>query len=682
MDTSLLTQDGTLESPESAGKGKSGVVKRWMLEISLADKLESPWRKTGNGARDIYRGKKKSQNSFNILWANTEVIRPNLYNSTPVPDVRRRYRDADPQGKQVSEVLERALAFETDACDFDGTMESSVFDSVLPGRGAARIRFEPYYEEQIDPVTGEPTQTLAGAKTYPEPVEWDMWRRGPASKWSDLPWLAYEHLFTMEEVKKKFPGFEKRVQYDVVIKGASEEASNAEPTVYKRVRVWEIWDKDDRKILWIAPSLEEEPLLEEDDKLGLKDFFDMPKPLYAVDDTSSLEPICEYSLYEEQAKELNRVTQRINKLTEALKVRGVYDSTLAEMSKLLESSDNDMIPTEDATIALQAGGFDKAIWLFPLDQLAKALAQLYVQREQIKMTIYEVIGISDILRGSSDPNETLGAQELKAQTGSVRLQRRQRDVQRFARDLFRLMAEVIAEHYPPELLSIMTGVQVTDEMKNIMQRDLLRGTRVDVETDSTIAADQSKTRRDVSEVMEAVGGFVESFGPAVQTGAVSMEAAKKILLSIIRKAKLGRDVEDAIEQDAEQPQQPKPDPEMEKAQAEIKLKQDEAAAKIGLQREQAQANHTLQDQKIKSDAEQGERQAQREYELAVQKMEFEHIQKMRQIEIDNELREKQMERESQIKREQVNATAHVNLEGKRMMADVAKTKGKKQGEAK
>ena len=641
-DINLTAQDGVLSDAKAAGKGQEGIVRRWMLEIDLADKLEKDWRKTANQARDIYRGKKKSQNSFNILWANTEVIRPNLYNSTPKPDVRRRYRDADPQGKEISEVLERSLSFEADSCDFDGVMEAAVFDAALPGRGTARICFEPYYEEKTDPTTGETVNTLAGAKVYPERVAWDMFRRGPGSCWEEVPWIAYLHQLTMDEVKNKFPAYANKVQYDVVIGGADEKKANAEPEVFKRVNVWEILNKEDKQTLWIAPSYAESPLLIEEDKLKLKDFFDMPKPIYSVDDTSSLEPICEYSLYEEQAKELNRVTQRINKLTESLKVRGVYDATLAELSTLMNSDDNDMIPTSDSTIALQAGGFDKAIWMMPLEQIAKVLGQLYIQREQIKMTIYEVIGISDILRGQSDPSETLGAQELKAQSGSVRLQRRQREVQRFVRDVFRIMSEIISEHYPAELLTIMTGVQVTPEMQQIMQRDLLRGIHVDVETDSTIAADQAKTRKDMAEVMEAVGGFVTNFGPAVQSGAVSMDAAKKILISIIRKARLGRDVEDAIEQDAQQPVQQQPDPEAMKAQAEQQAMQ----AELQMKQEQMQADQQMAAQKMQLDAE---------------KMQADHQLKVQQMQMDYELKIEQMHLDAQLRKEE--SQAKIEAEG-------------------
>ncbi len=86
---------------------------------------------------------------------------------------------------------------------------------------------------------------------------------------------------------------------------------------------------------------------------------------------------------------------------------------------------------------------DHIMW-YPIDVISAALEKLYLARDQIKNVIYETTGISDILRGLTDPNETLGAQQIKTQWGSLRVQRKQAEVARFARDLFRLKAEIFA----------------------------------------------------------------------------------------------------------------------------------------------------------------------------------------------------------------------------------------------
>src|SRR3954471_8970945 len=138
---------GTLEKPEDAGKGKEGVVKRWLMEWELADGHEEGWR---GAAEDVgkrcadedekEKGDKgaieqKLGGKFNILRANVDTLLPALYNSVPKPDVRRRFRDPDPLGKAVADVLERAIAFQVDTGDYDTSLKLAVKDMLLPGRG-------------------------------------------------------------------------------------------------------------------------------------------------------------------------------------------------------------------------------------------------------------------------------------------------------------------------------------------------------------------------------------------------------------------------------------------------------------------------------------------------------------------------------------------------------------------
>ena len=72
---------------------------------AAADKREAEWRKKSGKIWDRYRQKSVKQHSYNILWSNTETLRPSVYNSLPQPDVRRRFKDEDKLGKAVSEVI-------------------------------------------------------------------------------------------------------------------------------------------------------------------------------------------------------------------------------------------------------------------------------------------------------------------------------------------------------------------------------------------------------------------------------------------------------------------------------------------------------------------------------------------------------------------------------------------------
>ena len=106
------------------------------------------------------------------------------------------------------------------------------------------------------------------------------------------------------------------------------------------------------------------------------------------------------------------------------------------------------------------GGLDKAVSWFPVEQIIKVLERLYEAREQIKATIYEITGLSDIIRGASDASETATAQNIKSQYVSLRLKRMRSLVAQYAREIVRMMSEVISEKFSPETLAKMTGMQL------------------------------------------------------------------------------------------------------------------------------------------------------------------------------------------------------------------------------
>ena len=173
--------------------------------------------------------------------------------------------------------------------------------------------------------------------------------------------------------------------------------------------------------------------------------------------------------------------------------------------------------------------------------------QLYARRSELKQEIYEITGISDIVRGQSNANETLGAQQIKSQFAGQRIGEKQQDVERFVRELFQIKAEIIGEHFTPEILSMMTGIPATDEVMQILKSDILRAYVVDIESNSTIQTDNSKDKQDHTEFLKAFNEIIDTLIPLVQTKMLSIDAAKQILLFGLKPFKGSRQVEEALE---------------------------------------------------------------------------------------------------------------------------------------
>ena len=634
----------TFERPADLGEGSEALARRWKLELKLSGKREANWRRKAADVCKQYTPENPAANSFNVLWTNTETLRQACYNSLPQPLVRRRYHDDDPIGKGVSQALQRSLEYCQDAYDFHGAMQGDVLSMLLPGRALSRVRYVPSLTQVGTPVPDEqaeePTheaqegayEELAWEQVIVERVQWDKFRIGPGKSWDDVTWIAFCHDLSREDLVDKFgEDIGNAIPLDEVADEDVKRDADMEP-LFRTGEVWEVWDKDERKVIWISLGYPK-PLKVQDDPLGLLQFWPCPRPLYAIERPDSLVPVCLYAQYEQQAKELNRISTRINKLVEALRVRGVYDATLTELSQLMKLPDNELVPAENATVLLERGGLEKAIWMMPIDQAAMVLAGLYQQREQTKAVIYEITGIADIMRAASDPAETFGAQKIKTTWGTQRLQRMQAEIQRYIRDLIRLKAEIIAEKFQPETIQAMTMLNLPTE-QDVMQAQMAgqqvdgptweqviegmrnessRSYRIDIETDSTLSATQDNDTEALATLLGGITQLVQGLGPAVQAGAIPVEAVKEIILVACRRAKLGSAVEDAL--DKVQAPAPQADPaeaarmaEEAKAQAEQAKMEMQAATK---ERElQAQAQLEQFKAQLSAETEQAKQESQ------------------------------------------------------------------------
>lgn len=618
MSDDANTSAGSLERPDDAGKGKAGLVALWLDAIALAGKEESDWRDSAADALAAYKGevkdKARAQRRFNILFSNVETIAPAIYNSVPTPSVRRRFSDDDPVGRTAAQVLERALSSSVDGYGFDPIMRRAVKDTLITGRAVVRVRYEP---------------TMAdGALIYErvacESVYWADFRRGPARTWESVPWVAFRHFLTREELERLNPKVGATIDLDARLQGVEDKDGQPPAQIFQRATVWEIWDRDRRRVLFIAPAYRDAPLVEADDPLGLADFFPIPCPIYAIDTPDSLVPVEPYRLYKDLADELDRVTRRIASLTAALKWRGAYaDPTLGDfLVKFEKLADGEFAPMDNpGAFAAGNGGLDKAFWMMPIEQAAGVLQQLYAARQQIKASIYEVTGISDIVRGASQASETATAQSIKSQWGSLRIQRLQAEVQRFARDLLRLKAEIIAEKFEPQSLMAASGIPVDEQVMALLRNDAMRTYRVDIETDSTIQADVARAQQNASGFMAGFGQFMQAIGPAVQAGALPVEVARTMLQSFARSFKLGRAVEDAIDSIGQQQPQdigaPQADAQADaqaaaQQQAQQQVQQEaqqqvqaeaQMKAQVSLQAEQVRAQAMLQAEQMRIAAE-------------------------------------------------------------------------------
>jgi hypothetical protein len=454
-------------------------------------------------------------------------------------------------------MIERAITVQIDDNKLDTEVESAAQDSFLSGRGIVRVRFHA-------------DQQGGNERLSYEAVSWRDYRRGPAKRWEDRPWEAFRHSMPREELE--------RFGDPELIQTQTDPAKAVKDDDEDDIIVWEVWCKEPERYVKFIRESDGMIIKKEADPLGLTDFFPIAKPVQPISLTGNLRPVCPFTVYKKLADELDLCTKRINAIMKGLKVKGAVAGDASDIEALAKADDNELVTIRGALESLaQTKGIEGAIMWWPVQQAIVVLKELYVQREQIKQAIYELTGISDIVRGASNAGETATAQQIKTQWGSLRIQKMQRLIQRLVRDLFIISAEIITTKFSPQTLQTMTGIQITPLIQTLMQQKVLAYYRVDVESDSTVKADTQRIKGEMSEFMGGTGQYFSVMAPLVQTDPGMAKPVAQIYSAFARNWNLGKQAEDALEELTNMAEQagkkPRPNPEQEKLKGEMALKQ-------------------------------------------------------------------------------------------------------------
>jgi hypothetical protein len=612
------------ETPADFGDDPGAVARRWISELELAEKDQEAWRRRGRRIIKRYleerdEGAAESRGRrFSLLWANIQTLGPAVYARTPTAVVGRRWKDDDPVGRVASEVLERALNFAVDSLDFSDILLGLRDDFLLVGRGQAWVRYVPHMRTVTPPAPlpdpdgqiaddPEPYEVVDWEEAVVDHVSWDDFLHSPARSWAEVRWVARTVFMTREELVERFG---EEIGGEVPLDHGPEERSGPsdDHQQFKKAAVYEIWDKPSRSAVWISRGWTEGPLDQREDPLGLADFFPCPRPLLGTTGPDGLIPTPDYVYYEGQARDINDLTRRIGLLTDAIRLRGFYAAG-GEAGKSLEdlfaSESGTLIPVDSWAAFAERGGVRGLIEWIPLDMVMGALKGCIEARGQLIDDVYQVTGIADIMRGDTDPEETAAAQRIKANWGSSRVRDKQKELARFARDVLRIMGQVIAAKFSPETLAGMTNTQLLPtpeakaalqaqlqaqaqqaamagaraqatgqpppppyqpppaaqamldqpswaEVMALMRDDALRAFRIDIETDSTIEPDDQDEKRRRVEFIEAVGDYVAKSMPALQLAPAMTPVIAEGLKFLVRGFRVGREMEDTIDRALDQ----------------------------------------------------------------------------------------------------------------------------------
>ena len=664
----------------------------WYNCIAQYERTFKEWEGRADKIVKRYRDEQRSRNNpnakFNILWSNVQTITPAVFARLPRPDVSRRFRDNDPVGRVASTMLERALEYEIEHYgDYASAMKQCVQDRLLGGRGTAWVRYEPHIVGQMAgmgegapddgfQVTEDTDEAETEGGIYREdqerieyecaPVDYVYWRDfglTVARTWEEVTavWrkVYMERPALVERFGEELGG---RIPLDTkpdTSKNFNEKMGEGS----REALIYEIWDKTSGQVIWLSKSMGE-ILDTRDDPLQLENFWPCPKPMFSTLTTDSLIPVPDFVLYQDQARQLDTLADRIDGFIQALKVRGVYDASEPSLARLFsEGENNALLPVKNYAAFSEKGGLQGAINLVDIAPIAQALNMSYQAMEQVKGQIYEIMGIADIQRGQTDPNETLGAQIIKSNNASGRLKTMQHEVVNFATALLQIKAQIICQHFTDDTILKISGAmqlspqdqQLIPQALQLLKNEPAKNFRIEVTTDSMIYQDEQQEKADRMEFLQAVGGYLSQAVPAAQATPELTPLLVEMLKFGVTAFKAGKGLEGLIDETADnfrnqakamegQPKPPTPEQikqqgEMQKLQMQAQLKQQEMQAQMQLEQqkmqmqiemERAKQEYQSQETQLRMQLEEQRNAQEREMEMRIAQMKM-HTERNTQV---------------------------------------------------
>jgi hypothetical protein len=488
------------------------------------DKMFADLEKLASAVRD---------RQFQMFWANLEVLKPSVYSRPPKPVIVPRFKDRKPVPREASILLERAATNAIEHEDIDWLMRQVRDDLCTSARGVAWVRYE-----------------TIGSDDYKGDNFWEKccldhldrkdFLHDPARNWKEVEWVARGSWLNRKRGTKRFGPIWKEASFQ------SRKAINddSDQQLERKARVWELWHKTERRIIWVSPGID--TILDEktpEEMIRVEGFFPCPRPAYGTTQRRSLKPVPDFLQYKDQLEEINELTERISALSEALRLKGFYAGGGEDVGDVIEAAikatDQNAILIPVPNFAAMGGAAlkDAIIWL-PTDMVAKTIVELVNLRKQLIDDVYQITGLSDIMRGATDPNETLGAQELKSQYGSIRIRDRQNELVRLARDLIAIMCEIMAENFQVETLVAMSQTELprvadlqAQAEQLVQQKTMLEQQVADAQADPATMQQAEANPEQAQQMLQQAQQQISAYDGQLQTlqNTVTLEAVIGLL---------------------------------------------------------------------------------------------------------------------------------------------------------
>jgi hypothetical protein len=568
----MMSNSASITSESDFANTPVGLAQKWQTEIQASQQELLKFHQDANRITQRYLDKRdayaKDESKVNLFWSTMQVLLSMLYARPPKADVARSFQDYDDDVARVSgTMLQRLLnrAFDDNVSPWDSAVRQGIEDWLVVGCGQIWLRYEvttePYEIPAVFDEFGQELEPAAEAERIVNEdapcdyIYWEDFFWSPARTWHEVRWVARRVFMTKDQLVARF-GEKIAAQVPLGNYSKKDQVNDQSPKhdPWSKAEVFEIWCKEQRKVYWYAKSCD--IILDvKDDPLGLDGFFPCPKPLAANVTSSNFMPRADYIFAQDQFNELDEINTRITWLTRAARVVGVYDKSAEGIQRVFnQGTENQLIPVDNWAMFAEKGGIKGQVDWIPIEQVVNAIDHLRQYRQDKVQQIYEVLGVSDIMRGSSKASETAAAQQIKAQFGSTRIQLKQFYIADWITQALRIKAEIICKHYQPETIIKRSNIERTPDAAlamagvQLLKDEEMNEYRINIEADSMAALDWAAERDAAVQFMQGLGAFISQVAPMAQ----AVPGAAPVLMSLLQwsvsKFRVSTQIESVLDQ--------------------------------------------------------------------------------------------------------------------------------------
>lgn len=648
------------DKEESNPRSKVGWWLRW---IKCAKKAAATHWKDAKAAYSEYErmgreGGNESEYStyvraYPIYHFSCKILESAYYAKTPKVRSSRKHGIEDEMALTMSLIVDRLGQNLIDQGNFDQTIRAAVQDYIHAAKTTTQVVYttdleatrmplilegenesngiykkidsDEVYEGEVKKDSNgyfyEDNRPLeASQKVFLSPCLYDEILHTPHAKSQmEITEKAYRFCMDYEEAERRFntnpDGTKKGLSLPystgkLYKDGEDENYSDSMDLPGKQLEGWECYCKHTKTVYWVSEEYPDSFLAQAKDPYEFADFFPSPAFIISNKHRKSLFATPAFVYLESTCNQLHESYYRARRLADAVKRKAlVYGLSVEVVAALNKIEGEEFVLVGDLQEILEKGGIERYIQYLPVRELVDSLSECLRIEEHFKQNFYEWFRLPDILRGTSDPSDSLGAQEIKSDAANDSFRYDKKQIVDLCRDSAELMLDMALKVYSDEKIARICGWEFMEsgdpgsppsqenpagvppklghkerffEALARLRNDSERLVRIDFETDSSSFRDEAREIERQKMISSTVIQGLQMLG-GIQNPEFS-RIALKLLLSVVESMGGSAESEDMIKSAASDLEKsrnappPPPPPDYEAMKIQIKAQENEIRA--------------------------------------------------------------------------------------------------------